>query len=268
MKKRILLLALIAAVALLFSCNKKEKQDNQWDGNPAGYEEYRPPAPTTSVAVESNVGKKGFALRVDTPFYLVPEDKGDTPTAKWESNLTLGEAVTLGKVRKLINPYDKKEYEFIEVRLANKKQGYAFATNISAGGKLAVVRENEANLFSEPTITKATNTVVAKKTVLAYYPDTETDDGFVEIKGYDYKTKRLITGFMRLASFSSKENDIPASILLQTAEAMTRDNQTIAKTAILKAAEQDYPDSMFYDEIKNLLNNPSTPNSANNEGVF
>jgi hypothetical protein len=59
---------------------------------------------------------------------------------------------------------------------------------------------------------------------------------------------------MRLASFSRNDSDIQASILLQTAEAMTNDKQTVAKTAILKAAVEDYPDSIFNSEIRKILN--------------
>jgi hypothetical protein len=250
MKKQIILLALTAAFVLFFSCNKnKENQDNQWS-NPAAFEEYRAPAAGT---VESNAGKQGYALRVNTGFYIINgEDKGDsTTTTKWDSGLTLGDSVTLGNPRKLT--YDKKEWDFVEVRLNNKKQGFAIANQISVGGRLAVVIEEKANLFSEPTVAKATNTVVARKTVLVYFPETESG-GFVEIKGVDYETKYLISGYMRLASFSRNDSDIQASILLQTAEVMTSDKQTIAKTAILKAAVEDYPDSVFNSEIRKILN--------------
>jgi len=246
MKKQVILLALTAVFVLFFSCNKNKENQRS---NPAGFEDYKSSA---ADAGESNAGKQGYALRVNTGFYIInDEDKGDSTTAvKWDSGLTLGDSVTLGKPRKLT--YDKKEWDFVEVRLTNKKQGFAIANQISVGGRLAVVIEEKANLFSEPTVAKATNTVVARKTVLVYFPETESG-GFVEIKGFDYETKYLISGFMRLASFSRNDSDIQSSILLQTAEAMTSDKQTVAKTAILKAAVQDYPDSIFNNEIRKLV---------------
>lgn len=267
MKKRILLLALIAAVALLFSCKKNEGSNRDKGGD------YEPPPRVSAGGGESSGGKHGYALWLNTGIYtLSGDDTGDeSATVKWASSLTLGDAITVvGKPRKMtfVNSNNKKEgvYNFIEVRLEDKSKGFALAYQVSEGGNLAVVTEENATLFKAASMGKITNTVVARKTVLVYYPET-AKSGFVEVSGIDCESGKLIPDkhFLRSAVLSMKDSDIQSSILFQIAKPMTNDNQTIARETLLKSALQDYPDSVFSKEIRALLPGGG---SSSNEGFF
>jgi hypothetical protein len=243
MKKQIILLALTAAIMLFFSCNKT--------GGTAGTksEESKP------VAAESSKGKQGFVLRVNTGLYKIDgEDNGEASTkTRWDSGMILGESVITGKTRRMT--FSNREYDFIEVRRDNKSEGFALDYQIAIGGRFAVVVEEKANLFSAPKTINVTNTVISRKTVLVYFPETESG-GFVEVKGIDCESNTSIPEgrYMRLSSLSRAESDIQSSILLQTAQAMTGTNQTVAKEALLKSALQDYSDSVFYREIRAIVN--------------
>jgi hypothetical protein len=266
MKKRILLLALIAAVALLFSCKKNEGSNNNRG------EDYEAP-PRASTGGGSSGGKQGYALKLNTGIYVLKgDDTGDeSTTVTWASSLTLGDTVTIaGKPRKMtfINSNNKKEgvYNFIEVRLEDKSKGFALANQVADGGNLAVVTEEKSTLFKAANMGKITNTVIARKTVLVYYPET-AKSGFVEVKGIDCENGNPIPDkyFLRSASLSMKDSDIQSSILFQIAKPMTSDNQTIAREALLKSALQDYPDSVFAKEIRSLLPDGG---GVSNEGYF
>jgi len=248
MKKQIVLSVLITAVVLFFSCNKNKDSGKTYSGD---YVEDSSPV----AAVESNSLKQGYALRINTSFLtLKGEDTGDAKTeTQWSSGLTLGESVMVGNPRRLT--YSGKEYDLVEVRLEDNSNGYAFPSQIAAGGRLAVVIDEKANLFSKPQTAKVTNTIVARKTVLVYYSESENESGsFVEVRGVDCESGNLIADrFMRLSSLSRNDYDIQAAILLQTALTMTGDKQTVAREALLTAALQDYPDSVFYNEIRQVL---------------
>jgi hypothetical protein len=86
--------------------------------------------------------------------------------------------------------------------------------------------------------------------VLVYFSETESG-GFVEVKGVDCETGNAIPDgrYMRLNTLSRNDSNIQSSILLQTAQTMTNANQTVAREALLRSALEDYPNSVFYDEI-------------------
>jgi len=268
MKKRFLLLALIAAVALLFSCNKK----NEGANNNRGGDYEAPPRASTG---ESSGGKHGYALKLNTGIYVLKgDDTGDeAATVAWSSSLTLGDTLTIvGKPRKMtfVNSNNKKEgvYNFIEVRLEDKSKGFALANQVAEAGDLAVITEENTILFKSASMSKATNTVIARKTVVVYYPET-AKSGFVEAKGIDCENGNPIPDkyFLRLASLSMKDADIQSSILLQIAKPMAADK--VAREVLLKSALQDYPNSVFSSEIRELLpNNYGSSSSYSNEGFF
>jgi hypothetical protein len=239
MKKQIILLALTTAIMLFFSCNKT-------GGTASAKNEESKPA-----AAESGKGKQGFVLRVNSGLYKIDgEDNGEATTkTRWDSSMILGESVITGKTRRMT--FSNREYDFIEVRRENKNEGYAINSQIAIGGRFAVVVEEKANLFSAPKTVNVTNTIISRKTVLVYFPETESG-GFVEVKGIDCVSNAVIPDgrYMRLSSLSRTETDIQSSILLQTAQAMTKDYEAVAKEALLKSALQDYSDSVFYPEIR------------------
>jgi len=89
---------------------------------------------------------------------------------------------------------------------------------------------------------------------LVYFPST-LSGGFVEVKGIDCESNNAIPEgrYMRLNSFSTDNSNIQSSILLQTAQTMTNANQTVAREALLRSAIEDYPNSVFYNEIREIV---------------
>jgi len=245
MKKQIVLLALTVAIVLFFSCKKTEASTTPQTG---AIEETKP-------ITETSAKKQGYALRVNTGMYAIDgEDKGDSSTkTKWIASLSLGENLMTGKTRRMT--FNNKEYDFIEVRRDDKNEGFSIVSQIAVGGVLAVVVDEKANLFKSPKTVDVTNTIVARKTVLVYFPDTETS-GFVEVKGVDCESSNAIPDgrYMRLNALSRNDSNIQSSILLQTAQTMTNANQTVAREALLRSALEDYPNSVFYDEINSIAN--------------
>jgi hypothetical protein len=255
MKKQIVLLALTAAIVLFFSCKKTETSTVP---QTTVIEETK----SATAKAETNAKKPGYALRVNTGMYAIDgEDKGDSSTkTKWIASISLGENVMTGKTRRMT--YNNREYDFIEVRRDDKNEGFALVSQIAVGGVLAVVTDEKANLFKSPKTVDVTNTIVARKTVLVYFYETESG-GFVEVKGVDCESNNAIPEgrYMRLNALSRNDSNIQSSILLQTAQTMTNANQTIAREALLRSAIEDYPDSVFFEEINNIVN----PDTA---GIF
>jgi len=253
MKKQIVLLALTAVIVLFFSCKKTERITATQTGD---IEEPK------LITTESSVKKQGYALKVNTGLYAIDgEDKGDESTkTKWIASLNLGESVVTGKTRRMT--YNNREYDFIEVRRDDKNEGYSLINQIAVGGVLAVVTDEKANLFKSPKTVDVTNTIVSQKTVLVYLPETETG-GFVEVKGIDSESNNVIPEgrYMRLNTLSRNDSNVQSSILLQTAQTLTNANQTIAREALLRSAIQDYPDSVFFEEIYKI----AYPSTANEE---
>jgi len=249
MKKQIVLLALIAIIALFFSCKKTERAAASQTGDIIIEE-----TQLGTVITETGVKKPGYALRVNTGMYAIDgEDKGDSSTkTKWIASLTLGENVTTGKTRRMT--YNNREYDFIEVHRDAKTEGFSLVNQIAVGGVLAVVIDEKANLFKSPKTVDVTNTIVARKTVLVYFYETESG-GFVEVKGVDCETNNAIPEgrYMRLTALSRNDSNIQSSILLQTAQTMTNANQTVAREALLRSAIEDYPNSVFFDEIRAIV---------------
>jgi hypothetical protein len=245
MKKQIVLLALTAAIVLFFSCKKTE---GSTASQPRDIEETKTATATTKA--ETGAKKQGYALRVNAGLYAIDgEDKGDSSTkTKWIASLSLGESVTTGKTRRMT--YNNREYDFIEVHRDAKTEGFSLVSQIAVGGVLAVVTDEKANLYKSPKTVDVTNTIVAKKTVLVYFYETESG-GFVEVKGVDCESNNAIPEgrYMRLNALSRNDSNIQSSILLQTAQTMTNANQAVAREALLRSAIEDYPNSVFYDEI-------------------
>jgi hypothetical protein len=246
MKKHIIILAFITAVMLFISCNKTAGSGASHTIN------IEQPS---HAAVESNITKPGFALRVNTGFYILDgEDNGDASTkTKWSAYLSLGENVITGQTRRMT--FNNTVYDFIEVRRDTNSEGYALKNQIAVGGRLGVVVEEKAVLYDSPKLVSATNATISRRTVLVYYPETEKD-GFVEVQGIEGEGSNFLIPkdrYMYRLSLSESNSDIQASILLQTAKTMTNANQTVARDALLKSALNNFSDSTFAYEIQSYI---------------
>jgi hypothetical protein len=188
----------------------------------------------------------------------------ETDKVKWAASMTLGERVsTIGERRAT---YDGRAYDFVEIRRDDGKEGLAFATQIAVGATLAVVVDDKANLFTSAKTSAVTGLLIPQKTIVAILPGTESD-GYVEIKAFDSVNGVNRQNFIRLNTLSRKNSDIQSSILLQIAQPLKNEgSDLIRKEALLKAAMEDYPDSVFSAEIVALVN-PNTSVSIKTEST-
>jgi len=242
MKKTILTLAVIFCITLIFSCNKTEKPQAH---QPETFEEIE------SIEI-SGITNPGFSLLINAGFYtLFGEDTGDETTkVKWNASMSLGEGVLTGKIRRITFDNDKKVYDFVEVRRDTGREGFSLATQVAIGGKLAVVIDERATLFRTPKTVDVTGTIMSRKTIVVFYPESE-NNGFVEVRAYDPVRREYVSANiknMRLSALSDRNDDVQSSILLQTALSF-RESDKIQRDALLEAALLDYPNSIFYTEI-------------------
>jgi uncharacterized protein YgiM (DUF1202 family) len=246
-KKFLVIMAIIAALS--FSCNKKEAPpSSSHDGSSYGESD-------NSGSLSGNIG---YTLRVNTSFYTLESDTGEeSDKTKWAASIRLGERVEVKKARKLTFGGDGKVWDFLEIRLENGNEGYAFATQVAAGGRLAVVTDDKANLYSSSSDFDVTGSVLPRKVVVVIYPETERD-GIIEIRAYNPVAQLSIiqsnkNNFIRRSSLSEKTSDIQSSILLQTAEPLKDEgSEKNRKDALLETARTRYPDSAFSADIEAL----------------
>jgi hypothetical protein len=94
--------------------------------------------------------------------------------------------------------------------------------------------------------------VPSVKTVLITFPETERD-GFVRFQAHDAQYQRYYRdNFIKVQSLSFNNDDVQSVILLHTAGVLGP-NETIRREALLEAAYNDYPESVFAAEIRGLL---------------
>ncbi|MDR2965080.1 MAG: hypothetical protein LBU88_04825 [Treponema sp.] len=249
MFRRISLISLILTAALVMilgvSCQKKEN---------------RPASQTDAFgAIEGVSGKwnMGFVLRVNTGLYSIGEDTGsETDKFKWIASLNLGDSIMVGEARRATFERDGAVYDLFEVRDNNNREGYIINTQVAVGGSLAVVVDDRANLFRTSNAIDVMGSMISRKTVLVYYPESN-NNGYVEIRAYDPEARANRHGnFVRLTSLSLRASDIQSSILLQTALPLrtTVASENNRRGALLETALFDYADSVFYSEIYEVFN--------------
>ncbi|MDR0388462.1 MAG: SH3 domain-containing protein [Spirochaetaceae bacterium] len=197
---------------------------------------------------------EGMALRVNSSFCVaVTDDEGELTGVKWSDSLILGERVfILGESAKYTYAGDKAEYDFTPVRRENGREGFMFSSQLAPAGDLAVVVEERAVLYREPRNTDALSTILPVKTVIVTYPETGRD-GFVQFQAYDAERQRYYReSFIKTQPLSFAYADVQSVILLHTASVLGS-SETIRKEALLDAAYNDYPGSVFAAEIRELL---------------
>jgi hypothetical protein len=208
-------------------------------------------------AAASGLQSYGHVLRLNASFCIFESDDtgSESDKVKWAASMTLGERVLTGEIRPLTYSGDGAVYDFVKIRRDNGSEGFAFAAQVVVDGQLAVVIDEKANLYKSAKAVDVTGTLIAPKTMVVYFPETE-NGGFVEIKGYEPSIRQ--GSYIRLSSISSKEADIQSNILLQTAIPLRNTGaEKIQKDALLETALLDYPNSAFYTEILALAH-PNT----------
>jgi len=248
MNKKIIILLLVS-VALIFSCQKKESSSSLDEGYIGETIEVQP-----SATASASITEQGFALAVNTGFYIMSgDDTGDEKTkTKWADSIFLGDRVLVGNTRKMTFENENKVYEFTEIRRLDKNtEGYALAWQIAKNGQLAVVIGENTSLYRTARIIDVSGTILTRRSVVVYYPETETD-GFVQVKGYDIGRKQYVSdnnSYIRFDTLSRRESDIQSAIHLQTALALTRERDATQREFLLTTALEHFPDSVFYSEV-------------------
>jgi hypothetical protein len=240
MKNKILPVMIILAALLIISCKKT--------GASAKSENAEPVLETSAQAYAT----PGYVLVRDSGFYVIDDNTGEeTDKSRWSASLSLGERVFIGEARKATYTNDNKVYDYMAIRRNNGNEGYILPNRVASGSYLAVVTDDRAALYRSPNAIDVSNTILSRKTVVVYYPESETG-GFVKIAGYDPEKQAYIqssNNYIRTTSISRKETDIQSCILLQTALALDVNTQKVRRDALLDAALVDYPDSVFHPEI-------------------
>jgi hypothetical protein len=200
----------------------------------------------------------GFAypLRLGMWLYTIGDD-----TKSPEDITRALEAVPLGERLQLISPeprratntYDRKVYDYYQVRRETGVEGLVFATQVTIGSRLAVVTGEKANLYRSARNVDVSDFVLPRGIVVGVFPETETD-GFVRVEAYDPAAQVYRRNlFIKNTSISYADTDVQASILLQTARALEPDKEKNRREALLNSALEDYPNSVFADDIRALV---------------
>ena len=244
-KKRLGFLAILLMAVLLYSCQRGERPQSSQRIDPAVVE---------AEAIAGGLAA-GYVLRVNSGIYALDTDTGqETDVLRWAAGMSLGERVYAGEIRRAT--FQERVYEFVKIRRENGTEGYAFTTQVAVGGQLAVVTDDRAILHRGPRTIDVSNVILTRRTVVVFYPETESG-GYVEVRGFDIGRNTTIAAgnnFVRLNTLSRQEADIQSSILLQTALALTRPEDNVRKEALLESALLDYPNSIFYSEINEIVN--------------
>jgi hypothetical protein len=246
MKNRYIVLCVGFAAIVLLSCNKSGSSDASQDV-PRDVSS----APTEIVEIALS---QGIALRVNSSFCVAEKnDTGAVTGVRWNDTLVLGEKVAvLGDSVKYVYAGDKAEYDFTPIRRDDGREGFLFSSQLAPAGDLAVVIDERAVLYKGPRNTDALNTILQAKTVLVTFPETERD-GFVQFQAYDTERQRYYRdNFIKAQSLSFSNNDVQSVILLHTANVLGP-SEVIRREALLEAAYNDYPASVFAAEIRMLL---------------
>ena len=260
MKKKIIILMLLAGIVLFFSCSRNEGAQNAEAHTPIE-QEYIPAAAGTTIE------NLGFALAVNTGLYVLERgtyDTGDDTTrVVWGESVALGESIFLGRPRRLFwaGQTNPRHLDFIEIRRANGTEGWALVSQVVEGGRLAVVVDERVSLHMQPRAVEVSNLILSRRSVVVFFPETE-EGGFVQVRGWDFGRQQFVQAnncYVRLASLSRRDADIQSVILLHTAEAITAANQAERRRALLQGA-LDYSDSVFYHEILQIAY-PGSPSS-------
>jgi hypothetical protein len=235
------LIPVLALLALLiFSCQKNEKA--------------KPSTESEEPVVVRSAEKYGYVLQVNASLYTLENDTdNETDKTKWAASMALGEKVVIGKPRRATFAGDGKVYDFMEVRRDTGGAGLAFTSRIAESGSLAVVTDEKAILYKSAKTIDATSTILPRKTVVVWFPDTQ-NSGFAEIRAYDPEALVPRQSFIRTSSISRDEADIQSSILLQTALPLKKEGpDKIRRDALLESALMDYPNSAFRADIEEMM---------------
>jgi hypothetical protein len=249
MKIQGLFFLIMGALLLPGGCSKNESPETA--AARAGVKEPEAPAALSF----------GYSMRIGMWLYTIDNDTGNqTDVTKAVESIPLGEKlqVLAPEPRQATNPYDSRVYNYSRVRRDTGSEGLVFANQITVGSELAVVSDEKANLYRSAKNIDASDYILPRGVVLGVFPETERD-GFIRIEAYDPAAQTYRRNlFIKASAVSRKNTDVQSSILLQTAGALDPDKEKNRREALLDSALYDYPDSIFADAIRALVETNST----------
>lgn len=176
---------------------------------------------------------------------LYEEQSGKTLKAL--DYLTLGDVVTLlnrtGTFKE--NGTDR---DFTRIKAMNGKEGWVRTQFIGAKASIAVVKADQAIVYSEAREVKITSKYLNALTLVAVLQDGSTPS-FAKVQGYDVAQKYLFADgvFVSMDDLTSADADVNAAILYDVA--MATKDPTVKKN-LLKIAAAKYSGSVFYPKIQ------------------
>jgi len=179
------------------------------------------------------------------------DTEDEATTVVWGGEMSLGEQVATGGTRRMT--WNNNVFDFIEVRLANGREGFAFINQVIPGGRLAVVVEENTSLARSERPVDISGVTLARQAVVVYFPETEIS-GLVRVRGWDQVRGANVTvdnNHVRLAALSTRDSDIQSSIMLQTALSLPEGNAR--REALLRGALDSFMDSVFFTEIFEIV---------------
>lgn len=157
----------------------------------------------------------------------------------------------------LDNEVDIEDVAYKEIRTEEFGDVYTYAAYVMPNGVMGVVIKDDAVLYSEPKIDKPTSYIVPRQTILVVSP--QADNGFYEVVGWDFTVsggKRVGPGYLETKNVSTKEADWFTAVLLYKASI---NENSVTKSALLRSAKDNYPVSVFKDEVLNALKDLEEP---------
>jgi len=246
--KKIAILAL-ASAALLLSCREDE--------TPTEVDYLRLLEDAVMRMEAADPQAQGFSLLVNANFYLLHgEDTGDEETwVRWATpQLSLGEPVLIAEAAREMTfhggpPDHGRRFSFVGIHRQTGPAGFAFPHQVAAG-RLAVVIEERATLFTGPNMVNMTATILSRGTVVVYDPDSAVGD-FVQVRGFDYGRGSFVlasASYVRADTLSGIDTDVQSAILLRTA-LQAPAAQAELRNFLLEAALIEHPYSVFHADI-------------------
>jgi hypothetical protein len=164
--------------------------------------------------------------------------------------LTLGDIVTLLSKTGVFKE-SGRDRDFTRIRAFSGKEGWVRTQYIATKAGLAIVKAEEASIYSEPRVVKLTDKHISAMTLVAVLQE-GSSSSYAKVQGYDTAQKMLFTDstYVSVDDLTASEADVNAAILYDVALA-TRD--ATVKKNLLKVALMKYGSTMFLDKIQAAL---------------
>lgn len=176
--------------------------------------------------------------------------KEEGGSLKWKEGLVIGDRVGLtNRIQKF--KIDGKEFEYAKIKSPSGQEGWARVPYLVNKSALAVVKADEAIVYSEPRDVKITNKTISNMTIVAVLQEGSTS-GFSKIVCVDTAKNAYYTDpiFVSRDDLAFADSDVNATILYITA---TGSKNASIKANLYKVIEKRYSNSLFFEKIKAVL---------------